>query len=516
LAHELLLVHSARLWHNCYERVTAALRPGEMVASSTPARRLTVRWQATLVSILALLIVPATAAAARSQGPPANDNRATATPVQGLPATVSGTTVGATDDPKDPRSDCGRAHDTVWYRVSGAPTGRIVVRINALGDLDAVVAVYRAARSRVIPAGCTATDENGRGALSFTSSGGDYLIMVGRERTSDDGRFKLTMFRQEPSSKAPGRALPRRGVGSWVEPISDFDDAWSLKMKAGVEYRINLSPARGRCITLALFRPGTRSFEGAQPLHLVPCGGYFTYTPGFGGSGRYSLLVTASDQRPGRQRYHLQAAVAGPDDMAPGLLLRNLHTRRGTLSGTRIDVVDLYRFRIHARANVTLTLRGPSSAQLVLLSENGHRLASSGPGPLTSSLGRGTYFAVVRAESGAHGPYRLSLLERSLTTTTVLANGSRSATVPPGASVAITVAVAFSPAGTVRLELDRFDPLTGWHFYRLTRLRLSASGRAGISWRPPAIGHWRVRASFGGTRTASPSDGGTARIVVSD
>jgi hypothetical protein len=473
--------------------------------------------QATVMCILAFLVFPAAATAGRSAGAPPNDNRASATRLGGLPSTVPGTTVGATDDPNDPRSDCGRAHDTVWYRLSGAEAGRVVVRLTAFGDLDAIVAVYRAVRSRLVPAGCTATDDNGRGALSFTSGGGDYVVMVGRERTSDDGTFRLTMFRQEPSSKAPGRALPRKGVGSWVEPISDFDDVWSLRMKAGVEYRMNLSPRRGRCITLALFAPGTRTFAGAQPLHVLPCGGYFTYTPGPGGTGRYSLLVTASDQRPGRQRYHLQAAVAGPDDTAPGIPLRNLQTRRGTISGTRIDVVDLYRFRVHGSSDVTLTLRGPSSARLIVLGENGHRLASSdGAGPLSAHLGRGAYFVAVRAESGAHGRYRLSLLERSLTTTTVLANGSRSASVTPGASIAISVAVAFSPAGAVRLELDRFDPLTGWHFYRLYRLRVGSNGRVGISWRPPAIGHWRVRASFGGTRTASPSDGGTARIVVSD
>jgi len=467
--------------------------------------------------ILAALVFPAAAAAVRSAGAPPNDNRANAARVDGLPATVSGATIGATDDPKDPRSYCGRAHDTVWYRLTAAQAGRVVVRINAFGDLDAVVAVYRAVRSRLVPAGCTATDDNGRGALSFTSDGGDYVVMVGRERTSDDGKFRLTMFRQEPSSKAPGRALPRGGVGTWVEPISDYDDAWSLRMKAGVQYRVNLSPGRGRCITLGLFAPGTRSFAGAQPLHVLPCGGYFSYTPGPGGTGRYSLLVTASDQRPGRQRYHLQAAVAGPDDTAPGVPLRNLETRSGTISGTRIDVVDLYRFRVPGSSDVTLTLRGPSAARLIVLSENGRRLASSdSAGALTAHLGRGAYFVAVRAESGAHGRYRLSLLERALTTTTVLANGSRSASVAPGASVAISVAVAFSQAGAVRLELDRFDPLTGWHFYRLYRLRVGSNGRAGITWRPPAIGHWRVRASFGGTRTASPSDGGTARIVVSD
>ena len=176
------------------------------------------RRQATLICALALFLIPATATAAPSAGPPANDNRATATGIE-LPASVSGTTVGATDDPKDPPSNCGRAHDTVWYRIAGTPTGRVVVRLNALGNLDAIVAVYRAVRSRVIPAGCAATDDNGRGALSFRSEGGDYLIMVGRERDSDDGKFKLTMLRQEPSSKLPAPALPHGGVGAWVEPI---------------------------------------------------------------------------------------------------------------------------------------------------------------------------------------------------------------------------------------------------------------------------------------------------------
>jgi hypothetical protein len=470
----------------------------------------------TLIGALALLSIPATATAARLAGPPANDNRATPTAV-GLPASVSGTTVGATDDPTDPGSECGRAHDTVWYRLPGAPTGRVVVRINALGNLDAVVAVYRAVRSRVVEAGCAATDEHGNGALSFTSEGGDYLIMVGRERTSADGRFKLTMFRQEPSSKLPAPRLPRGGVSSWVEPITDYDDAWSLRMRAGVEYRVNLSPARGRCISLGLFAPGTRSLAGAAPVHQLACGGYLTYTPGVGGSGRYTLLVTASDERPGRQRYHLQAATAGPDDMAPGLLLRNLQARRGTLSGTHIDVVDLYRFKVSERSDVTLTFAGPARARLALLNAGGRRIGSSdGPGPLTASLGIGTFFVAVRADSGAHGRYRISLLERGLTTTSVLADGSRSASVRPGDSVAIDVAVSSSSSGPVRLELDRFDPLTGWHFYRLYRLRLGSDGRTGISWRPPAIGHWRAHASFGGTRTASLSDSGIARIVVDD
>jgi hypothetical protein len=467
------------------------------------------------LAVLACALVAASTATA-AVVPPRNDDRASATELQGLPATTTGTTIGATDDSRDPRPTCGRVRATVWYRLSGA-SGRLALRFTASGDLDAIVSVYRTVRSRLIPVGCNATDENGRGGLTFTGTGENYLIMVGREPGSDDGNFKFTLFRQEPSSKTPGAHLPRRGVSSSVEPLSDFDDAWSLPMRPGVAYRMNLSPGRGRCVTLSLFRPGTRSFAGAQPVHVVPCGGYFTYTPGIGGGGRYTLLVTATDDRPGRERYHLQAALAGSDDMAPGLPIGDRETRRGSLSATRIDVVDLYRFRVLDLSDVTLRLVGPSAAHLVLLSETGRRLSSSGgPGALTMRLGPGRYFVAVRGESGARGRYRLSLLERRMTTTTLLANGSRVAHVGPGSSVSIGVAVDFSSEGAVRLEIDRFDPLTGWHFYRLYHLRLGGSGRVGLSWRPPAIGRWRVHASFGGSRTASPSEGGTAMIVVED
>ena len=78
--------------------------------------------------LIALLFVPATAAAAHSAAaPPPNDNRANATRVDTLPAALSGTTVGATDEKSDPTSYCGRADDTVWYRISGTEPGRIVV-----------------------------------------------------------------------------------------------------------------------------------------------------------------------------------------------------------------------------------------------------------------------------------------------------------------------------------------------------------------------------------------------------
>ncbi len=471
----------------------------------------------TSLVVLALALLAATAGTATAAGPP-NDNRANATRLAGVPVRVSGTTVGATEEPRDPRPPCGRVKATVWYRLSVAASGQVVLRFTAGGDLDAIVSVYRLVRSRLFALACDTTNERGGGALSFNAAPGRaYLIMVGREPSSDDGPFRFRLFRPEPSSRPPGRALPRHGVRSSVNALSDFDDAWSLRMRAGGTYRLNLAPRGSRCVRLSLYRPRTRSFAGAVPIRVLGCGGYFTYTPGAGEGGRYSLLVTATGIRLRRERYHLQAALAGGDDMAPGLKIRDLQTRRGSLSATGIDVVDLYRFRVLHRSDVTLTLGARASFRLIVLSETGRHLSSSdGPGRLTMRLAPGRYFVAVRAEARARGRYRLSLLERRITTTRVRVDGQRVAKVARGSSVAIGVAVDFSPAGKIRLQLDRFDPLTGWHFYRLYRLRLHANGRTGRSWRPPAIGRWRVRASFRGTRTASPSAGGSALIVVVD
>src|SRR2546430_6408951 len=83
------------------------------------------------VATVLILTGPAAAATA----PPPNDNRANASPAN-PPASVQGTTVGATDEANDPRPSCGRVHSTVWYRINDAPGRRIVLRLHADGVLD--------------------------------------------------------------------------------------------------------------------------------------------------------------------------------------------------------------------------------------------------------------------------------------------------------------------------------------------------------------------------------------------
>jgi hypothetical protein len=80
--------------------------------------------------------------------------------------------------------------------------------------------------------------------------------------------------------------------------------------------------------------------------------------------------------------------------------------------------------------------------------------------------------------------------------------------------VALTVNVRPSGvSGAADIRIERFDPLSGWHFVRQTRLSVRR-GRASMSFTPPAEGTWRAMANFRGTNRASPSDSRWVRMVV--
>ena len=247
-------------------------------------------------------------------------------------------------------------------------------------------------------------------------------------------------------------------------------------------------------------------------LRSFDCRGYTTFTPGPGGGGRYAVEVVAPpDTR--RDLYRLQVVAAGPDDLGVGIELTAGTTRRGRLSPSGVDVVDLYHFDVVRASEARLRLvRGAgSSFELVLLTDSGNRLAS-GETSVRRRLARGRYVIAVEAPPGtSSGVYRLTLRLRNVTSTSVLVSGSSSGEVAPGTTVSISCTV--SPAtggGRIELVIDRFDTLTGWAFYRRIRVAVGAT----VSWRPPAAGRWRVRARFLGTRDSAPSSSGYAYLLV--
>ncbi len=309
----------------------------------------------------------------------------------------------------------------------------------------------------------------------------------------------------------PGPPLPAGGVADRVDPLYDQADAWSVKMERGVTYRINLSPRKG-CASIGVYPPDTHSFSTSRRVAYHECGGYFTFTPGPNGGGTYSLLVSA---QPGTQAivaYHLQAAAAQPDDQGPGILLGSDATVSGSLSGIGVDVYDLYRFDVSRLSTVQVDLTSSVGLQLALTTLDGTRIADATPGStLRKTLKQGTYLLAVTAPGRVGGKYTLALLVRLVTKTTLTADGKAKLTVPVGQSVVLQTETTPAPAGgTVRLVLEYQDPLAGWVF----RKSWDISPGSTVVFAPPAVGAWRVRATFSGTRGASPSTSDLVTVVA--
>jgi hypothetical protein len=459
---------------------------------------------AALLSISAALPAPALAA------PPANDQRAAAQPLA-LPAGVSGTTRDSTLEPDEPGS-CAELRGSVWYAIQPAAGRRLVARLAASGDLDAVVDVFQRTRSQLTPVACDVGNKRGQAEVSFRSPSKEpasYLVRVGQRANSVPGSFRLDVFTPQPAPRPPGPQLPAGGVTRTVNDTTNASDAFSTVMRAGITYRIHRAQAKG-CTRLELFAPGTTDFEDDSPVKTAGCGGYFLFTPAAGEGGRYSLVVNAQQRRRNDQRYHLQVSRARQDDTSPGLPLANYQRARGSLRGSGVDVVDLYRFSIATKSQLRLRVSG--GFRLQLLRDNGARLGS-GDGELERRVSKGRYFVAVRALKTASGRYVLQRAARAVTRASITIDGKTSAQSAPGRAVRIAVHVKPGVAGPVRITIERFDPLAGWQFNR--RLTAVASGGgASVAFTPPSEGRWRASAEYRGTRLAAPSDTGLARLLV--
>lgn len=467
---------------------------------------------ALLLATLASLLAVDRAAAA----PPPNDPQGAPQAIT-LPADVTGTTAESTIEATEPVGRCGSMKGTVWYAFTATGDDRVVARLQAAGDLDAQVSVFLRQRSQTQPIDCDPTDPEGIAQVSFTTRArASYLIRVEQRGNSLPGTFRLAVFRPQPAPRAPGARLPARGATGVLDSVENTADAYRVRLRAGESYRVNLAVAGGVCANLAIFAPGTRSFDGSSPVRRAGCDGYVLFTPAR--SGTYSVLAAAAARLHARQAYHLQVAPARRDDTSPGLELRNFARVRGSLNGRGIDVVDLYRFDVTSRSELTLTLApgGSQAFEVVLLSDAGGRISSAradgGSVELQRRLGSGRYFAAVRARGGARGRYTLRRVSRTITQTTIgIAGGRRES--PPGATVTIAVAVTPGVAGPVTVVVERFDPLGGYQFLRRERAH-AVGGHASIGFRPPAPGRYRASATFDGTREAASSASGFARLLV--
>ncbi len=503
----------------------AAVLPGAGVAAArTPLAGVSPDARATLLDARATILDGRpTLAAATAPSAPANDEVANAQAIQSLPATLNGTTVGATVAPSsEPPSSCGvETASSVWYSVhGGASAQRIAVELKAAGALDATVDVYRAVRSQLQSVTCRQTEEEGMASLSFKAAkNGLYEIRVAALQDSQLAGFTLNVFLPRPAVNPPGSPLPAGGVSGQVDPIQNINAAYSLSLHAGVSYLINLTnkTRHGACVNGALFAPGTTSFEGASARFRVDCGGYRLFTPGPGQGGRYSFEVTPRLSHAGVQRFHLQAAPAGPDQTAPGLGLGNYGVVHARLDGGGVQVLRLYRLDVSSHSNLTLRLSAPGAAELNLrlLDQDGGLIAcqcgGSGSQRLQQKLRPGRYYAAVSVRNGSAGSFTLKRESRTITRTRI-SFGRVSAHV--GRATPIHVRVSPAASGPVTVDIERFDPVFGWQFYRQARAEVSAGG-ASIPFTAPAVGRWRADAAYAGSRVASPSAIGFTELLVS-
>jgi hypothetical protein len=446
-----------------------------------------------------------------------------------LPSQISGVTKGG-GQPSNVKTSiaCAEAKDVVWYQFAIARRGPVLVHLQTAGKLDAAMGVYRERRSAVRELGCTRTDTHGTTQLAIWGKPHDRLFVgVGRLATSAAGTFTLRVKQAERPATPPGTPLAAGGVASSVDALLDPGDAWSVQLTAGEPYRINLlSRTRNQCVRADLYQPDTLTFDQEYAIsHVYGCDSrknYALFTPGPDGGGLYTIHVTPAPDIQGAQRYRLMAAPGSNDDAVPGVELQNGADVRGTIFGRGVDVLDLYSFSVTTPSvfRAALLTKPDVHFDLMLLGQHGGFIGtfrSERPGVdlRFRQLDLGLYYLAVKSHERSGGRYELQLSVRELTTTHMSIDGLSVTSSVPGTSHVLEATVSPSGyGGTVRFQLDRFDPLAGWQFVGFINVGVASYGTASTSWLPPSSGDWRIRARFLGTNEASVSQSGPVKLYV--
>ncbi len=478
------------------------------------------------IALLSLLSAPATGASA---APPPNDSRASAQAVAALPAYLTGTLVDATTAPDEAPAG------SVWYRYVAATDGRFTATFKAFGDLDAAIDAFRQQRSQLVFLDAETSDTKGEAGLSFrVKAGQTVLIRVSRQTGSVADRFSLLLSAAAPEVKPPGTPLGRGGVTSTLDRVLRPAEAYSYTMRQGVTYRVNVVPITPPKIAkpapdvdveedaepaepvqpcranVALYAPGTTFAD--RPEFTVGCDDYRLFTPARRAGGRYVFRVFTPRGTRGPQRYHLQVAPAGPNDTAPGTFLSNQVTTRGALSAVGVNRVDLYRFQLKSRSRLKLALNGPEGFAMKLRNDRGALVEQSSA--INREIAPGRYFVAIQAAAGTRGSYRLRRSSRTITRSTISISGVPRARGRLGATLTVGVRLRPAVGGPVRVTFQRFDPEAGWQFLRAVDVQ-ARNGRARIGFRPPAVGRFRAKAVYLGTKAAAGSETGFANVLVS-
>jgi hypothetical protein len=452
------------------------------------------------LSVLVVVGAALAAAPAAWAAPPSNDSRAAAATVD-PPQSVTGTLVDATLEATQDSSSCSGTDGSVWYHFTAPPRGAVVIQLDAAGEMDGTVDLYRQVRSKLTFVDCSGTDANGKATIDRDdlTAGAEYALRIGNQTGSVADAFTLRVLVPTAPPHPPGRHLPAKGVRNHVDRVLNPGDTYWTTMQAGHTMRLSLRTQH--CTSLEVFGPGTRDFEDGPADKRLSCGGYALYTPTE--SGRHFLVVRAARDRD-VQRYRLQVAPAGRDDTAPGVVIRNHAAVKGHVDGG-LDTSDLYRFDVTRRSSLDLVLTG--APDLKLVRDDGVRLASGST--VGQHLRAGRYFVAV---SGS-GSYTLRLSLKTITRASLRVNGRHSATVGPRAAARLSLAVRPRAAGPGLITIERFDPIAGWQFLHAYHPRV-VRGSAQVRFHAPSVGRYRAFARYLGSRDAAPAETGVVRLRV--
>ena len=300
-------------------------------------------------AICALLVAGAcvAGAAGRTADPPANDDRANAQILASFPATIDGTTVGATVERLDPqKSQCGTVESTVWYRINQAPDGTIALSVSGTG-LAAVVRVYNVTKNGITELDCAATKASGTGKVAWeTTRGNSYLVLVGKKTGTADAAFRLDAQLFLPPSNDSPRQPKKIALGTQIKATtlgatSDDGDPNSCGLAGGTVW-YSVSP--GRTVSRAVIRLHAAADLDAALVVLrkvrsqtEEVGCVQTDRKGDAVAAwdveRGSVYLVAIGQRKGSSPgdFTLQALAAQPREAAPGQ-----HLARGSVR-SRVD-----------------------------------------------------------------------------------------------------------------------------------------------------------------------------------
>lgn len=439
-----------------------------------------------------------------------NDDRDDAQRIDRLPLAMQGSVVDAGREKDESATPCADGRGSVWYRIDPGHTRRIVVRLRAAGDLDATLDVFQRNRSKDDFLTCDNGDRHGNAAVAFHGlRGRAYLVRVSQQAGSPADRFRISAV-GAGAVRLPGPPLPASGISATLDRAQRTANAWAVRLRSGVRYRIALTHPSEACIGGALYK--ARQRLSSTPVATLGCAGYLLYTPPH--SGTFSVVVRAARGVRGVQRYFLAAGQAGRDDSAPGVRVENYGRVQDSLG--LLDRVDLFRFDVVRRSVLFLHLNtaARNAYDVLLTDSDGRRIACGcddrGDQLLRKGLHRGQYFVAVRARGRARGRYTLLRASRTITKSSL--SIETPALAPMGTQ---TITVSTQPAidGPVAIVVEQLDPLGGWQFVRTLHTHMAA-GIAKATFVAPSIGHWRAMAEYEGTRGRAPSVTGFADFRV--